>query len=97
MRVDLLLEAGGETLTATVPYAGAAHVEVDAECPHCHVKPLHVAGVRGTEEEGFDTITAKAGCVGCRGLLGKLVVTMSTVFGIEEDRRVTEHSRCRVY
>lgn len=37
---------------------------------------------------GHGTYTSDAGCVACKLVTGKLVVTVDTLFGIEEDERV---------
>ncbi len=44
----------------------------------------------------YDTYESDGGCICCATVLGKLVVTVSTIFGIEEDERVLS-GRCRVY
>lgn len=86
----------GKVRNAKAPFAGAAYVVVDGVCPHCKAEPFNVAGVKGTLVRGHDTYTADAGCVGCNVPTGKLVITVNTLFGIEEDERVL-NGRCRVY
>jgi hypothetical protein len=72
-------------------------VVIEGACPACKVSPFLVAGFAGTMTEGHDTYEARAGCVGRGAVLGKLVVHVSTLFGIEEDRRVLLDGRARVY
>ena len=86
----------GPVRKARVPFDGADHCIVEGECPHCHAAPFKAAGVRGSMVRGHDTYTSHAGCVGCKVVTGRLVVTVDTLFGIEEDERVL-NGRCRVY
>lgn len=46
--------------------------------------------------EGYDTVEGTARCLACRALVGRLVVTFSTIFGLAEDRAVLQ-GRLRVY
>jgi hypothetical protein len=82
---------------AAPPYDGAAHVIVYDfdECPFCHAQTLKVRG-RGIRETTHDTHTADAKTVCCDRPIGRLVVTVDTIFGIEEDERVLQ-GMCRVY
>lgn len=86
----------GPARKAKAPFAGAEYVEVEGACPHCKAQPFNAAGVKGTMVRGHDTYTADAGCIACGVPTGKLVVTVNTLFGIEEDERVLS-GRCRVY
>ena len=86
----------GGVRVATLPYVDADHCVVDGTCPHCNATPFKAAGVRGSRVRGFDTHTADAGCVGCKVVTGQLVITVNTLFGIEEDEQVLR-GRCRVY
>jgi hypothetical protein len=86
----------GPTRKAKLPHAEAAYCVVEGACPHCKAEPFNAAGVRGSMVRGHDTYTSDAGCVGCKVVTGKLVVTVSTIFGIEEDERVLA-GRCRIY
>ncbi len=86
----------GNVRTCKAPFVGAEHVVAGGECPHCNEPDLKVAGVKGTMVRGHDTYTADAGCIMCNTVLGKLIVTVNTLFGIEEDERVL-NGRCRVY
>lgn len=45
---------------------------------------------------GHDTYTSNASCFDCDAPVGRLVVTVDTIFGIEEDEAVL-HGRPRVY
>lgn len=86
----------GPRRKAVAPHEGAAYVVVEGACPHCKAEPFNAAGVQGTLTRGHDTYTADAGCVGCKVVTGKLIITVNTLFGIEEDERVL-NGRCRVY
>lgn len=46
--------------------------------------------------EGYDRYTGSALCLRCQRVIGPMVVIVSTLFGIEEDRQVLQ-GRCRVY
>lgn len=86
----------GPARKAKLPHADADHCVVDGACPHCGATPFKAAGAKGTMVKGHDTYTSDGGCVGCKVVTGKLVVTVNTLFGIEEDERVLL-GRCRVY
>jgi hypothetical protein len=88
---------GSKARRCTPPHDGASYVVVEGpSCPCSPESPFHAAGVRGSMVKGHDTCTSDAGCIGCKVVTGKLVVTVSTIFGIEEDERVLSE-RCRVY
>lgn len=99
MKITMTME-DGTTRECTIPYDGCDYVVVEGKCPNpacTHPdSPFHVAGVKGTMVKGFNTFTSDAGCIGCKTVSGKLVVTVDTLFGIEEDERVLR-GRCRVY
>lgn len=83
----------GQVFEGRLPYDGADRVEIDAACSGCGSR--FVAG--GASSVGsHDTYRAQAACVGCKAACGVLRVTVSTLFGIEEDARVL-NGRCRVY
>ena len=91
------LHYDGVEHAAAPPFDGADHAiiyDLD-DCPLCHCKTLKVRGL-GIRERGHDTYTADAQTICCGKPIGKLVVTVDTLFGIEEDERVL-HGRCRVY
>lgn len=74
---------------------GMSSVEVKGEtCPHCK-EPLKVAGAK-MRIGGHDFYTAEAGCISCGAYLGELRAYISTIFGLEEDRRVLS-SGVRIY
>ena len=77
-----------------LPYEGAKFVEPKGECPSCGASPWKLIG--GEPERGHDTYTCIAGCTACKTIVGQIVVTVSTIFGIEEDEAVFG-DRCRVY
>ena len=77
--------------------SGATSVLVLGACPECKGTPFYVGGIKGTQSHTHDQHLADAGCLACGKGVGKLVVTVDTIFGIEEDDLVLNHSRCRVY
>jgi hypothetical protein len=86
MKISLKMDEG--TRAAKEPFKGSEHVVVEGACPNCDANPFKVAGFAGTRVETHDTIEAVAACLGCQTRVGKLVVKVDTIFGIEEDRRV---------
>lgn len=94
MKVELLIR-NGATHSARVPYDGADHVTVKGLCPLCGAADFRVRG-QGIHTTTHDTHLARAVSVCCGVDVGELRVTMSTIFGIEEDGRVL-HGRPRVY
>ncbi len=81
---------------AAPPFAGADHVIAEgAACPDCGAAPLKIRG-RGIEMRGHDFEEAPAFCLCCGSDAGRVRVTYSTIFGIEEDRAVLS-GRPRVY
>ncbi len=99
MKITLTL-ADGRELAAKLPHADAARVYVGElpKCPLCketHPEGLPVAG-KGNHTEGHDTFAARAHTLCCGGEIGILRAVVSTIFGIEEDRRVL-NGRARVY
>jgi hypothetical protein len=92
MQIELKTENG--SIPCKLPYTGADHVILQGDCPNCKVPNTPIQG--GDVERGFNTYTAPAACATCRVLVGKLVVTVSTIFGIEEDEAVL-NGRARVY
>ena len=85
-------------MSCTLPFDNAAWVVVEHEaCPWCSAVPVRIR-TRDRSIEGHDKYVGhEVVCVDC-GLQvsGVLVVRMDTVFGLEEDERVTQ-GRCRVY
>jgi hypothetical protein len=69
-------------------------IDVNGCCPACKAKELRVIGEKARQEIGHDTVTAPALCCGAK--IGTVHVTLSTIFGLEEDERVL-HGRPRVY
>lgn len=91
MRVRVELAAGTHTLPLPTP--GSAAVDVGVPCPHC-AKPLRATGRNRRREH--DRYTADAACVECNALVGRLVVKVPTLFGLDEDDAVL-NGRPRVY
>ena len=98
MKIELITE-DARTFECTLPYEGCQYVNVEAPnghkgCPDPGDGVLRIYG--GAVTEGYDTFEARAFCGRCHGRVGTLRVTVSTMFGIEEDRRVL-YGRARVY
>ena len=74
---------------------GGQRVEIETPCPRCSATPCKLRGA-GDYAETHDTmaVDAKASC--CGAIVGRLVVTVDTIFGIAEDRAVL-CGRPRVY
>lgn len=66
-----------------------------AQCPSCKASDAEVQG-QGIERHDHDTYYARAMCMSCGERVGTLETTVSTIFGIEEDRAATQ-GRARVY
>jgi hypothetical protein len=95
VKVALRLD-GHEHFPKEMPEDGAGAVLFGIPCPHCKAKaPIYVRG-RGITQKTHDEYIADAKHTACGGAMGQLVVTVDTVFGIEEDEMVL-NGRCRVY
>jgi hypothetical protein len=93
MRVLWRPEEGPQVeLPRPPPRAEAAEAPGET-CPACR-KPLRLAGRNPVE--GERTVESAAYCAACDAPLGRLVVELATLFGLEEDRAVL-NGRCRVY
>ena len=77
---------------ASVPYDGADHVITEERCECGGVQAVGM----GDRETGHDYIEETSRCCACSKTRGKIRVTFSTIFGIEEDERVTR-GRARCY
>tara|TARA_R110002126_G_scaffold81426_1_gene200670 strand:- start:6552 stop:6833 length:282 start_codon:yes stop_codon:yes gene_type:complete len=85
----------GEPHEAERPFIPAQYVVVPSLKAHCgEEEELRVRG--GDYTQHYDMYTCKANCAQCGEHLGEMTVTVSTIFGIEEDRRVLQ-GRPRVY
>lgn len=80
---------------ATRPYQDAMFVRVPT-CPICKREPADVQGKnpRWLDEE---TCESDATCLDCQKPVGTLRVVLGTLFGLEEDERVLNSGRWRVY
>lgn len=89
---------GAPRVPLRLPYDSASYVEADEDeaCPLCGVAPLRARGCDRAMEKQHDRIVTDAYCVDCRKPIGRMTVTFSTIFGIEEDERVLS-GRWRVY
>jgi len=78
----------GKPHAAHEPFKGGPVVHVNVPCPACKREPpLLVSGWRS--HRGHDTVTARAVARCCDTDIGTIAVKMSTIFGLEEDERVT--------
>lgn len=88
MNVKLHL-SGGLVLTAKVPYEGCEHVIAETKCPECGAAPLKVRGVHSHRvSDRNDAVEGRAQTLCCREDVGRILVTVDTLFGLEEDERV---------
>lgn len=71
-----------------------AHVAID--CPGCKKKRPTYVGGKGMHIGGHDFYQSDAYAMCCLTPLGTMRAYMATLFGLEEDERVTA-GRCRVY
>jgi hypothetical protein len=95
MIVELHLTDGGSVVVPPSD-VGFDRVLVYTDCPSCKSSsPIEVRG-RGITRHDHDTCYAVAEHIKCGASIGELRVKVSTIFGIEEDRRVL-NERCRVY
>jgi len=75
----------GPAVRLAMPPPSAPYAEVPEPCScGCDV----VAGRDPVEDH--DTITSRAWCPVCEAARGVLVVRVSTIFGLQEDRAVTD-------
>lgn len=92
--MTITLQTDAEAIPLRLPHAEAPYVEASGrQCPHC-AEPLRVFSRE--EEEGHDEVRGRGRCTSCKEIVGELVVKVSTIFGIEEDRAVL-YGRPRVY
>ena len=89
------LRSNGRRVAIKQPQAGDLSVHTKAHPCSCGALPATVAGIHPVTE--YDHVTAEAHCVDCGAYIGVLTVKASTIFGLDEDRRVLEQGRCRVY
>jgi hypothetical protein len=95
MKIELRL--GDDTVREGTAAPGATSVLVSGKCPECKGEPFYVGGIKGTQSHTHDQHLADAGCLACGKGVGKLVVTVDTIFGIDADEEMLSRSRCRVY
>jgi len=87
----------GRTCSCTLPFPECEYVVASKfKCECSRAQDLQVAGYGDSHNPDDRTTESKAGCARCGGSIGTLIVKHNTLFGIEEDRRVTA-GRCRVY
>ena len=102
MKVEVAFHEHGDNseieqvLEARRPYRDATFVYCDTQCKHCKASPVAVAGFQGTRVTQGEHTYEAAGCRDCRGHLGTIKVTLTSIFGEEEDRAVL-NGRARVY
>lgn len=94
MKLHLRTDGRRVPLRLPAPDAPCLLADEPLACP-CAV-PVHVVGIRGTEQvTGHDTEVAAARCYCCHRPLGQLELKHETLFGVGEDRAVM--ARGRVY
>lgn len=77
----------GPRIRARLPYEGAEYVVLSAPCPSCDTPAAPIAG-KGVDTTTHSTHEAEAIATCCGARVGRLIVTLDTLFGIEEDNRV---------
>ena len=91
MKITVTID--GKTYKGKQPYEGAAHVEVEAACPHCGEKSINVAGTGQhiDPEARHETYRADAihYSVECGKQIGEIRCKVDTLFGLEEDLAVS--------
>ena len=90
----------GSARGALLPFPECDFVYVPGACAKCGAKvggKFKVQGRPGSRVRTYNTYESDARCVACQQSIGKLVATVSTIFGIEEDERVILYGRPRVY
>lgn len=73
-------------IACRLPFADASHVVLDAPCPSCGAGHCTLRG--RDQHHSHNTYLAIAVAQCCDKPVGRLEVTVETLFGIEEDRRV---------
>lgn len=92
--IELRMCGGAEVRKVSPPPRDEAFAVAEGACPYCGASPFRVGG-KGKHvaagEEGHDTYVARAACASarCGREVGVLAAKVSTVFGLEEDERVT--------
>lgn len=87
MRI-ILRNAKGAEFECIKRYHDAPTVDVPGvPCEACK-RPLSVRG-KGARETERDVYEAEAVCADCSATAGRLIVTLGSIFGAEEDARVT--------
>lgn len=91
MKIEVVLDDGRRV--QAIEHASRLWVETNLECP----SGGHYLDVRSDERHRVDNrrYEGRAYCMKCKKQVGLLVVTPSTLFGLEEDEAVAQ--RCRVY
>lgn len=69
---------------------------VEGACPGCGAEPFHIQG-GSIEAHSRDVVRSGSRCTACDEAVGWAYGKVSTVFGVEEDLRMTRDSRARVY
>jgi hypothetical protein len=92
--MKIIHESDGVEHECTLPYDGCVWVETPAACG-CGAFPSRIRS--DGYDTGHDFVRGAAYCFDCKLERGHLRVEFSTVFGLEEDDRVINHSRCKVY
>lgn len=93
MRIILTIAEKNHVMRVPYPDAPFVVSNDDLRCPHCDTE-IKARMPHPTIE--FDTYRGDAVCAGCDRKIGHMTAKVSTIFGIEEDRRVLE-GHCRVY
>jgi hypothetical protein len=85
--------ADGPRVSLPMPGEGAPSIDTTIPCS-CGCVSVTGRDCRTVDDRYY---VSDAHCVGCGAHRGELRVDSGTLFGIEEDRSVLTHGRCRVY
>jgi len=94
MKIELRMSGGAETRSVKAPPRDEVFAIAEGACPYCGASPFRVGGTGkhiAAGDEGHDTYVARAKCASaaCGREVGVLVARVDTIFGLEEDERVT--------
>ena len=92
--IELRMCGGAEVRPVKPPPRDEMWAIAEGACPYCKASPFRIGG-KGKHiaagNEGHNTYVARAECANpeCNREVGVLAAKVSTIFGLEEDERVT--------
>ncbi len=88
MKITIVLDDGTRH-KANRPHSESTYVTIPHACPACaKAAPVRISGT-GIEHTSRDTYFAGAVALCCKKWIGTIETKVDTMFGIEEDERVT--------